>query len=78
MRRLTHLCIVFTSGGFSGRDGGTIPRAQGKIVIENCRKKLFSGALCQKATTKIRGPKNRKSATGFYLAIDLDWVLGVC
>jgi hypothetical protein len=35
-----------------------IPRAQGKIVIENYRKELFRGALCQKATMKIPGPKN--------------------
>jgi hypothetical protein len=52
------------SGGFLGWDGGTIPRAQGKIVIENCRKKLFRGALCQKATRKIPGPKYWKSTTG--------------
>jgi hypothetical protein len=31
-----------------------MPRAQGKIVIENCRKKLFRGKT---ATIKIPGPK---------------------
>jgi hypothetical protein len=41
---------------FRGR-WGTIPRAQEKIFIENCKKKLFRGALCQKATMKIPGPK---------------------
>jgi hypothetical protein len=47
------LCVrAFTSGGFSEGNMG----AQGKIAIENCRKKLFRGTLCQKATLKIPRP----------------------